>query len=62
MCQDFPSKNFCFRMPITFATESLYVVFQKTSGIEKDYGLERGGVSRFSVEKFLSHKAEIFCN
>ena len=34
-------------------------VYQKISGIEKFYASERG-VSRFSVEKFLSHCTEIF--
>ena len=35
--QDFPSKVFCLKMPKTFARELFCVVFQKTSGIEKDY-------------------------
>ena len=54
-------KIFCFTVPKTFATESLYVVFHKTSGIEKGCGLERVGVSRFSVEKFLSYRSKKFC-
>ena len=36
--QDFPSIIFCLTMPKSSATESLCVVFQKTSGIEKDFG------------------------
>ena len=60
--QDFPSKVFCNTTPKTLAREPLCVVFQKASGSEKDNGYEggRGGVSRFSVEKFLSHNAENF--
>ncbi len=41
-----------------FVGEPFCAVFQETSGCEKLYGQE-GGVSRFSVEKFLSHSAEI---
>ena len=33
-------------------------MLQKISGIEKLYGQRGGGVSRFSVEKFLSHSTE----
>ena len=35
--QVFPSKVFCTAMPITLAGEPFCVVFQKTSGSEKDY-------------------------
>ena len=36
-------------------------VYQKISGIEKFYASERGGgVSRFSIENFLSHSTEKF--
>ena len=35
-------------------------VFQKISGREKNFMDKRGGVSRFSVEKFLSHCTKIF--
>ena len=36
-------------------------MYQKISGSEKFYASERGeGVSRFSVENFLSHGAEKF--
>ena len=47
-------------MPKTFATQCFCVAFEEASGSEKDYGLERGGVSRLSVEKKLSHNAEKF--
>ena len=36
--QDFLSKNFFLTMPKSFATESFCVVFEKTSGNEKDFG------------------------
>ena len=42
---------FCLTMPNSFAGESFCVVFQKFSVSQKDYGLESGRVSRFSVEK-----------
>ena len=35
-------------------------MFQKISGSEKVNGSERGGVSRFSVENYLSDIAEKF--
>ena len=35
-------------------------VFQKISGGEKNLWITGGGVSRFSVEKFLSHCTKIF--
>ena len=35
--QVFPSKVFCTAMPKTLAREPFCVVFQKTSGSEKDY-------------------------
>ena len=35
-------------------------MFQKNSGNEKVYGKEVGGLSRFSVQIFLSHSAENF--
>ena len=37
-CQNFPSKSFCLTMPKLFAGKPFCVVFQKTSGSEKDYG------------------------
>ena len=60
--QDFPSEKFCFTMPNFFVGEPFCAVFQKNSGSQKDHGLERGGVSSFSVEKFLFHNAENFGN
>ena len=36
--QDFPSEIFCFTMPKTLAGKPFCAVFQKISGIEKDYG------------------------
>ena len=59
---DFPSKDFCLRVPKKFVGENSCDVFQKISGSEKLYELKRGGVSRFSVEKILSHNAENFRN
>ena len=55
--QDFPSKFFCLTVPKTFIGEPFRVSL--ISGTEKNYASERGeGVSRFSVENFLSHSAE----
>ena len=56
---DFLSKFFCLTVPKILAGELFCAVFQKFSGSEKFYG-EEGVVSRFSVENFLSHSAEIF--
>ena len=51
---DFSFKIFCLTVPKNFVG-----VYQKISGSEKIYASERGeGVSRFSVEMFLSHSAE----
>ena len=47
-------------MAKTFVGEPFCAVFQKISGSEKVNGSERGGVSRFSVENFLSDSAENF--
>ena len=47
-------------MAKTFVGEPFCAVFQKNSGSEKVNGSERGGVSRFSVENFLSDSAENF--
>ena len=59
--QDSPSKKFCVRVPKTFVEEPLCAVLQKISKSGKVYGSEAGRrVSSFSVEKFLSHSAEIF--
>ena len=49
------SKFFCLTMPKIFVGEPFCAVFQKYSGSEKVYG--KKGVSRFSVESFLSHSA-----
>ena len=58
-CPDFPSKFSCLTVPKHFAEDPLCAVFQKTSGIEKFWIRGGGGgVSRFSVENFLSHSAE----
>ena len=54
---------FCLAVPKKFAGEPFCAVFQKISGSEKVYGQELeggGGVSRFSVENFLSLSAEKF--
>ena len=55
--QDFPSSIFCLTVPKKFVGESFTVALN--SGSEKVYGQE-GGVSRVSVEIFLSHSAELF--
>ena len=57
--QDFLSKCFCLTVPKTFAGETFCAVFQKISGSEI-FKEKRGGVSRFSVETFLSHSAKLF--
>ena len=57
---DFQSKLFCLTVPKHFAEEPVCPVFQKISGSEKVYGKKGRGVSRFSVEIFLSHSAEKF--
>ena len=54
--QDFPSKFFCLTVPNISVVESFFVAF--FSGSEKVRIRGGGGVSRFSVEKFLSHTAE----
>ena len=55
------SKIFCLTPPKYFVEETFSAVFQKIAGSEKFYGKEMGrGVSKFSVEKFLSHSAEKF--
>ena len=57
--QVFPSKTFCVIMPKTFAREPFCVVFQKKSGSQKGYGLERG-ISRSSVERFFVSECRRF--
>ena len=58
---DFSFKIFCLtETKISLGNTSVY---QKISAIEKFYASERergGGVSRFSVENFLSHSTEKF--
>ena len=51
---DFLSKFFCLTVPKNFVGEPFSAVFQKKF-VDK-----RGGVSRFSVENFVSHIAENF--
>ena len=55
--QDFPSKIFCLTVPKKFVREPFSVSL--ISGIEKVW-IRGGGVSRFSVEIFMSHSAENF--
>ena len=57
-CQDFPSKSVCLTVPKTLAGEPFRVSQNLFTG--KFYELEGVGVSRFSVEKFLSQSAEKF--
>ena len=54
--QDFPSKIFCLTVPKISVGESFTVAL--ISGIEKVWIRGGGGVSRFSVEIYLSHSAE----
>ena len=54
--QDFPSKFFCLSVPKNSVGESFSVSF--FSGIEKNWTRGGGGVSRFSVEIFLSLSAK----
>ena len=58
LCNDFLSKNFCLTVPKHFVGEPFCAVFQRNSSGEKVYGKEGVGVTRFSVENFLSHSAE----
>ena len=53
--QDLLSKNFCLTMPKTFnfCKGTICFEFQKTSGSEKN--MDRRGVSRVSVDFFVSH-------
>ena len=56
--QDFPSKIFCLTVPKLSVGEHFTVAL--VSGIKKVWIREEGGVSRSSVETFLSHSAEKF--
>ena len=58
--QDFPSKFFCLTVPKNFAGEPFSAVLQKFPVAKKFMDKGGGGVSRFSVENFLSHSAEKF--
>ena len=57
--QIFPSKKFCLTVPKIFVEEPFSVSL--IAGTENVW-IREGGVSRFSVEKFLSHSAEKFCS
>ena len=57
MYQDFPSRIFCLTVPKKSRGESFTVAL--ISGMEK-VRMREGGVSRISVENFLSHSADIF--
>ena len=55
--QGFPSKIFCLTVPkFSVGTPLLLHYFR----VPKKFGEKGGGVSRISVEIFLSHSAEIF--
>ena len=56
----FPSKVFCLTVPINLVGEPFCAVFQKSSGSKNFMDKRRGGLSRFSIEIFLSHSAEKF--
>ena len=56
--QDFPSKIICLTVPKIFVGEPFNVSL--IAGTEKVWIRGGGGVSRFSVAKFLSHRAENF--
>ena len=55
--EDFPSELFCLIVPKFSVGESFTVAL--ITVIEKVW-IREGGVSRFSVESFLSHSAEKF--
>ena len=54
--QDFPSNFFCLTVPKIFVGESFTVAL--ISGTEKVWMRGGGGISRDSVESFLSHSPE----
>ena len=56
---DFLSKIFCLTVPKNFAGEPFSAALQKFP-VAKKFMDKGGGVSRFSVENFLSHSAEKF--
>ena len=47
-------------MPKNFVGEPFCAVIQKIPGSKKNNGCERGEVTRFSVENYLSDSAENF--
>ena len=55
--QDFPSKVFCLTVPKISAGETFTVALFSGIGI---VGIRMWGVSRFSIENFMSHRAEKF--
>ena len=55
----FVEKIFAVKRPYIFLRESFCAVFQKLSGSKK-FKDRRGGISGFTVEKFLSHSAKKF--
>ena len=55
--QNLPSKTFCLKVPRNFVGDSFSVSLN--SGAENVW-IREGGLSRFSVEKYLSHSAENF--
>ena len=57
---DFLLKTFCLTVPKKSVVESFTVAL--FPGTDKDWigGGARGGISRFSVENFMSHSAEKF--
>ena len=58
--QQFPSKNVCLTVPKFYVGGNL-LVFQYFR-VPKNFWIRWGaGVTRFSVEIFLSHRAESFC-
>ena len=54
----FSTDFFCLAVPKKFVREPFCTVFQKKSGTEKFSCIRGGGVSRFSVDFFLSHTVE----
>ena len=60
--QAFPSKIFCLTVLTKSVGKPFCAAFQKISARAKIMNQRGGvgGVSRFSVENFLSHSAEVF--
>ena len=55
--QDFPSKTFCITVPRNFVGKPFSVSL--LSGADEVW-IREGGVSKISVDNFLSHSAENF--